>query len=468
MRGRPSRSVSPEIPSGRRPLHGRLGRLCRLFGAARLGRDTSGSVLPLVALSGLVLVGMTGLAIDGARLSLMHSKLQTAVDAAGLSAAAQMTTTNVDSEIDKFLNANFDQAYVGATITGHTATLSSDEKTLDITANAEASTAFMRIFGIDTMKTSAYTQVTRATGGLELSLVLDVTGSMGDNNKIGSLKTAANNLLDILFGDEQTAKNLYIGIVPFTQTVNVGTSHSSWLASSASSSWSGCVQMRFNGLDTTDTPPGNGKKFSELGSGTCPPEITAMTSSRSKLTTAISKLNPNGGTNIPVGAVWGWRMLSPLWRGSWGGDMGLNLPLDYTTSGMSKAVVLMTDGQNEINTGSAYGEAQCTGLRIGNFCLGGNFAYDSRLDVSDSSLNNLRSKADAVLDARLSTICTNMKNAGIKVYTVALGSPGTSIEDRLKACATQPAFFFDSPTGEDLKTAFAKIGDSLSNLRLSR
>ena len=466
MKGRPSRSVGPRNPPGRSPRRGRLGRL---FAAVRLGRDTSGSVLPLVALSGLVLVGMTGLAIDGARLSLMHSKLQTAVDAAGLSAAAQMTTTNVDSEIDKFLNANFDQAYVGATITGHTLTLSSDEKTLDITANAEAFTAFMRIFGIDSMQTSAYTQVTRATGGLELSLVLDVTGSMGDNNKIGSLKTAANNLLDILFGDQQTAQNLYIGIVPFTQTVNIGSSHSAWLASTASRNWSGCVQMRFNGLDTTDAPPAVGKKFSELGSGTCPPEITGMTSSKSKLTTAIAKLNPNGGTNVPVGAVWGWRMLSPLWRGSWGGDMGLNLPLDYNTSGMSKAVVLMTDGKNEISSGSAYGEVSCLEYQTTwwwKTCV--SYGYDARLGVSASNQNDAIALADQALDGRLTTICTNMKNAGIKVYTVALGNPGASIKSLLKGCATQPAFFFDSPTGEDLKTAFAKIGDSLSNLRLSR
>ena len=43
--------------------------------------DRRGSVLPLVALVTSVLIGCAGLAVDGARLMLMHSKLQAAVDA---------------------------------------------------------------------------------------------------------------------------------------------------------------------------------------------------------------------------------------------------------------------------------------------------------------------------------------------------------------------------------------------------
>jgi len=44
-------------------------------------------------------------------------------------------------------------------------------------------------------------------------------------NGLTALKSAANSLLDTLFGDKTTAENLYVGIVPFSQTVNVGTSH---------------------------------------------------------------------------------------------------------------------------------------------------------------------------------------------------------------------------------------------------
>lgn len=57
-----------------------------------------------------------------------------------------------------------------------------------------------------------------------------------------------------------------------------------------------------------------------------------------------------GGTLINEGLVWGWRSISPNWRGYWrnsnGSDIDTSLPLDYDVSGGSKAVVVMTDGLN--------------------------------------------------------------------------------------------------------------------------
>ena len=51
-----------------------------------------------------------------------------------------------------------------------------------------------------------------------------------------------------------------------------------------------------------------------------------------------------GGTTGNLGLAWGWRTLSPSWRGLWG---DADLPLDYGTDFMEKVVVLMTDGNNQ-------------------------------------------------------------------------------------------------------------------------
>ena len=431
--------------------------------------DRRGSVLPLVALVTSVLIGCAGLAVDGARLMLMHSKLQAAVDAAGLSAVARLNTTDINNQVGKFTRANFLDGYVGAEITMLTPTLSADETTLTVAATATADTTFMRLFGIDTMTTQVETSVTHAMGGLELAMILDVTGSMETDDKIGSLKTASKALLDILFGTEATVDKLYVGIVPFSQSVNIGTGRSSWLTSGSQ----GCVEARFNGRDLSDDPP-TVEKFIRYTGGDCPAAVTPLTSTKATLISAINKLDPVGRTHIAFGASWGWNMLSPRWRGAWGGTMGSNLPLAYGTTGMSKAAIIMTDGENTMTSGTAYGEISCTGSNPAT-C-----SYDSRLNVTANgtpSWNKTATEvataaantaAEAVLDAKLTTICNNMKNAGITIYTVALGSPGTAIENRLKACASQNAFYFDSPTGADLQTAFAKIGDSLSSLRVSR
>ena len=61
-----------------------------------------------------------------------------------------------------------------------------------------------------------------------------------------------------------------------------------------------------------------------------------------------------------------------------------------------------------------------------------------------------------------------MKSNGIIIYTVALGTGlNTNSLNMLKACASRPEYFFNSPTTNDLQAAFHTIGDSLANLRIS-
>ena len=45
-----------------------------------------------------------------------------------------------------------------------------------------------------------------------------------------------------------------------------------------------------------------------------------------------------GGTTGNLGLTWGWRTLSPRWRGAWGGETPNTLPLDYKTPLMEKVV----------------------------------------------------------------------------------------------------------------------------------
>jgi Flp pilus assembly protein TadG len=440
----------------------------------------AGSILPIIALSALAILGATGLALDGGRLMLMNSTLQSAIDAGGLSAVAKMNTTEVTDVVRKFARSNFANGYVSADITSLNTTLNADKTVLTITATAETSTMFMKIFGISKVTSTASSQITRAMGGLELALVLDVTGSMKDYGKLAALKVAAKDLLDIMFGNNATADKLYVGIVPFSQTVNIGTTRTSWLTTT-SRSWNGCVDERTGGLDQTDDPPSK-QKFPRNTSSLCPPAVVPLTSTKATLVNAINGLTAIGGTHINVGAVWGWRMLSPQWRGQWGSGVTSTLPLNYGTKGMEKAVVIMTDGQNEWANGGSYGtyEPVCTRRDKHDDCTRYKMTTDERLDLSaigedededkaeDEVRDNLKIKASAVLDTRMTKVCDSMADKGIKVFTIAFGSPGAAIETRLKACASQDSYFFSSPTAADLRVAFKTIGDSLSNLRVSR
>ncbi|MBY3151111.1 pilus assembly protein [Rhizobium laguerreae] len=451
---------------------------------SKFREDENGAVLPFVGIISIALIGATGFGIDAARLMIMHASLQRSIDAGALSTVARLDTNTIDAQLRKFTLANFSNGEIGATLDSLQWTISSDNTTLTVNATASAPATLMQILGIETITTSATSVIERSTSGLELALVLDNTGSMAGSG-LTALKSASNTLVSTLYGDKAVAENLYVGVVPFSQTVNVGKAHTDWLKSGSlsaldwgSTSWNGCVEAQAVAADdVSDAVPSakpitpyywadgtnndwitvdkHGKKtydstLNETNGPNkyCPAEVTRLTPEKAKVLAAITAMKAVGNTHINVGAVWGWRMLSPKWRELWGGDMTTHeLPLDYNTPHMNKAAVIMTDGENTMSSSvyTAYGDLS-----------------DKKLGTTNATL------AVTELNNRLAKVCTEMKNAGIIIYTIAFSSPDTATQNLMRGCASQNAYYFNSPTSAALQTAFKEIGNSLSNLRVSR
>lgn len=448
-------------------------------------REDAGALAPLLGLLLLLLIGMMGFAIDIGRSALVHARLVSALDAAGLAVGARMTTADYTEDAKKFVAANFKANYVGATVKDVTATPNATKSVITLNATADMPTAFMKLFGTNMVTVKATSEVTRATTGLELVMALDTTGSMAES--MPALKEAANLLVDYVFGADATAKDLYVGLVPFSHTVTLGQypTYKKWMDEDSAKQqvasfpkeyqkyWPefsvGCIEERANGLDQTDDVPE--KKNSTLfpyyfyphdsakeslatylddggPNRYCPSTVLPMTPVKAKVKTAIQAMTANGNTHVNVGAVWSWRMLSPKWRGYWAGDMAANsLPLDYGTKRMNKAAVIMTDGKNTMSKDvyTAYGKLS-----------------EGRLGATDWA------GAETALDSRLNAVCNSMKAAGINVYTVAFRNPGATIETLLRNCATKAEFYFPATNSVALKEAFQVIGGSLSNLRVSK
>lgn len=416
-------------------------------------RSEKGAVAPLLGLLMLMLIGCIGLAIDTGRSVLVRARLADALDAAGLAVGARLSTTDYSTDARKFVDANFKAGYADATITSVVATPDSTKSVIKLAATATMPTVFMKLFGTDTVTINATSEITRSSLGLEVALVLDNTGSM--SGSIGSLKTASNALIDVLFGSQTVAKNLYVGLVPFSQAVNINGSQAvNW---TTSSSWSNanCVQERYtNSLDQKDdAPTTTATKFVKLSTSSstsvCPQKMLPMTNVKADVVAAIKTMVATGYTHVNVGAVWGWRMLSPKWRGYWSGGMKTySLPLNYGTEHMSKAVVLMTDGLNQ------YGDS-------------GKEVYTAYQWLKDGNLGTTnRTKAEAELDKRLKDVCASMKAAGITVFTVAFNDPGATIKGILDGCATSGSAI--EATDATIKAKFQEIGGALSNLRVSK
>jgi Flp pilus assembly protein TadG len=196
-------------------------------------RCERGSVAPLVGVTIITLIGAVGVAVDIGRGQVALSKLQSALDAAGLAAGAvvgqNLSEDSLEQEARKYFDANFGGQTVDASVTGFQLHLSDDQTIVTLSANATLPTTFMAIFGQKKIDIAARTEITREMSGLEVALVVDVTGSMCmPCQKLADLKTAAHDLTEILWGDNETVDDLWVGIVPFSQAVNVGTSHADW------------------------------------------------------------------------------------------------------------------------------------------------------------------------------------------------------------------------------------------------
>lgn len=409
-----------------RTLATALSRALRAFPS-----DRRGGIQILLGLALIPLMGGIGLAIDASRGYLVKARLSEAVDAAALAGARSLHLDTWQEDVNRFFAANFPTGYLDATLQPLTIASNSEDQTLEVVAQASVPTTFMKILNVSDFDVEVRTVVSGERRGLELALVLDVTGSM-DGSKIAALKTAGVNLLNILYGENDTLDDLFVSVVPFAGRVNVG-NHDSWFSSTP---WyyEGCGDPRGSGLATSDDtsaaglwdPFYNSYYYWNRTYG-CPDDaILPLTASKSAVTGAINGLDAYGNTRTDIGIVWGWRVLSPKWRGLWG---DANLPLDYDEELMDKALIIMTDGEN---TPWLSGDS---------------------ISVNDTN-------------SRLLEVCTAMKAEGITVFTITFQAPPT-LDPVFSACASGAGNHFTSPTEEDLNAAFQQIATQLSNLRIT-
>lgn len=182
----------------------------------------------------------------------------------------------------------------------------------------------------------------------------------------------------------------------------------------------------------------------------CPPAaITAMTGTKSTITTAINALVAKGSTVIPAGLLWGWRVVSPTAPFTEGAP--------YTDDKWIKAIVLLTDGENDVGGGS-------NGFDKSYYSAFG-FAKNGHLGSTSGS------NAEATLDTKTLTVCNAIKNVNptspVLLYTIGF-QVTTASQNLLKNCATKPDMFYNSPTNDQLAGIFQDIAQGLSELRIAQ
>lgn len=231
----------------------------RLHVLHRLARDQRGAIaITFVLTFGAMLTG-TLFAVDMVRHSATQGRLQNALDAAVISAGRKLSdyTPTLGGEPSQswkddayaFFQANMPARYLGSEIPLDSLTIQySEERVGNNNQYLSGQVIHMTVSGRMPLLSAGYLKETsmdvqasnsavrRVRNDLELVLALDNTGSMsyssgssvpGEATRIDILKKSAKGMIDIVMsaaaagGQTDGVSGAYIGLVPFTDSVNV-------------------------------------------------------------------------------------------------------------------------------------------------------------------------------------------------------------------------------------------------------
>lgn len=447
-------------------------------------RDSKGQVSILMAMLAVPLFVMIGGAVDIARSDFARSRLQAAIDSALLTGMRYLQT-NQNDQAGALVAAG--RIYT-ATVNGklklsyHTIRfeMSSDGNGMLATGEARIKTPFLSLASVPelvvmslsgaTASEVAVSSGSRAQKDLELSLVLDITGSM-QGDRIEALKDAAKDLINIVVSDSQGVHTSRVALVPYSAGVNPGPYRDAvrGRVSGATCNSPGCQSLRFiNSLGQWRTlsaspcvserigphafsdrsPQSSPVGYAYLAAENACPKSTfvPLTSEKEMLIDAIEALQTGGSTGAQVGFAWGWYALSPNWASVWRGR-GAGAYDEKTR----KIAILFTDGE--------FNSPYCRGVIAHDATYGSG----SPADHINCNAPNGSSYAQSI------ALCEAMKATGIEVFTIAFGLIDSGDARNVMArCASSPDTSYNTSNLGQLKAAFRDIGLKVVNLYLAR
>ncbi|KKL91387.1 hypothetical protein LCGC14_1895180, partial [marine sediment metagenome] len=204
-------------------------------------------VLMLIVFFGITIFG--GLAVDLANHERTRTTFQTHLDNAVLAAASLSQDLDAEEVVRSYLtSAGLDPSEVeietreekiGGILVG---------RTVEASLPAGLNTYFFRFFDIDTLGMTISSEATERVEDIEISLVLDVSGSMGDITsdrsgiKMDLLKRAAGDFVETILSDAEEGR-VSISIVPYSTKVNPGSALLGQYTVSQEHSYSHCVDF---------------------------------------------------------------------------------------------------------------------------------------------------------------------------------------------------------------------------------
>lgn len=375
--------------------------------AARLRRfaeDTSGTMTVFALFFLIIFLLVGGMAIDFMRHEERRVRIQHTLDRAVLAAADLDQDITRRGQAKTIVMNYFRKAGLEGIVerSDIEADIRLNCRDVQLAIAPELPTFLLHMSGIDTLPVPASAHARECVSDVEVSLVLDVSGSMSENNRLPNLKVAAKEFVtELLDGTMDESGNITpndateedrvsISIVPFATHVNVGASFGALLDGFTDEhAYSHCVRFSSGdysetAIDPSDTVDDEGAVLStatilqreghfnpwtyrwkakdldgnwasmdayDFVCQTGPDRyITPWSVDPVALAAHIDSFNANGMTSMEIGMKWGVALLDPAMQPALdaaGVDDDLSgRPFDYDRPETLKVIVIMSDGEN--------------------------------------------------------------------------------------------------------------------------
>lgn len=334
----------------------------------RYTRETDGNITIFGLMGVFVMLVYGGIGIDMIYSEVERTRLQNTLDRAVLAAA------DLEQQIDpEFLVQDYlTKMNLEDTLADVNITVDSGLNFRTVTAEAQRTynSNFLHLLGFDKLQSSGLAAAEERISNIEISLVLDISGSMGQNSKIENLRTAATEFVDTVINNDDAGLTT-ISIIPYNATVSLGPTLSQYYTLTNEHNTSNCAifpDSAFSSRAISPTSPlqrlAHFDPYTLDENTTVTPDswcpvgtygsMIAHSSDRDELVAHIATLSAGGNTAIDLGMKWGVALLDPSARpvvddliadGHVVAEAA-GRPAAYDAPDALKIAVVMTDGMN--------------------------------------------------------------------------------------------------------------------------
>ncbi len=440
-----------------------------------------GAFVVIFAIALLVLLGFVALGIDAGRWYLVRAELAKGVDSAALAGAKNISNpfASPTTLAEEFGRENFQAGYLGTPQSGagsvrFTGTMVESDK-IHVTGNVDATATLARVFGFDRIPVAASGIAQKKE--VEIMMILDRSGSMA-GSKMTALKNAARGFLDF-FADTQNKDK--VGLISFSTTAGVngapdralGINFVAPMKAAINNMNADGATNAENAIDMADGTGGFTDQTGVPGDRRIQQFVVFFSDGMPTALTDRFKYNNTNYDGVVYGVGSSGR--SNCRTSDYPYMSVANVLVRPSGDGNHPGVNPATTGDGKATSGSSTNRTACTsgGSRYLNTKW---YLFETSLVPRAGGRTWPAEQCSIPMDDLVPYFCGKarqmaldnaqvLKNKGIKVYVIGLGSSNEIDPTYLRSLSSGADFTFIAPASSDLEAIFNKIAKDIK-LRL--